>query len=77
MKLDQYDEAINLLARFAGQNLPDGYTIILTFSKREASMQLEGLDDDIDGDYSPRGFVEACEVANEDWEEHLNEEGQQ
>ena len=74
MKLDQYDEAINLLARFAEQNLPDGYTIILTFSKREASMQLEGPDDDIEGDYSPQGFVEACEVAREDWEEHLNEE---
>ena len=78
MKLDRYDEAINLLARYAEQNLPDGYTVILTFSKREASMQLEKPDgDDIGGDYSPRGFVEACEVAREDWEEHVNEEGQQ
>lgn len=71
MKLDQYDEAINLLARYAEETLPDGYTIILTFSKREASMQLEGPDDDIAGDYSPRGFAEACEVACEDYEEHL------
>ena len=78
MRLDQYDEAINLLARFAGQNLPDGYTVILSFRLGEASMQVEGPDgDDIEGDYSPQGFVEACEVAREDYEEHLNEEGQQ
>ena len=77
MKLDQYDEAINLLARFAEQNLPDGYTVILAFSKIEASMQLEGPDDDIEGDDLPRGFVEVCELACEDYEEHLDQEGQQ
>ena len=78
MKLDQYDEAINLLARFAEQSLPDGYTVILTFGKCEASMQLEGPDgDDIEGDDPPRGFVEACELAREDYEEHLDQEGKQ
>jgi hypothetical protein len=76
VKLDQYDEAINLLARFAERNLPDGYTLILTFSKSESSMQLEGPDDDIEGDDPPRGFVDACELACEDYEEHLNQEGQ-
>ena len=75
MKLDHYDEAINLLARFAQQELPDGYTVILAFSKSESSMQLEGPDDDIEGDDPPRGFVEACELAREDYEEHLDQEG--
>ncbi|MGL4831661.1 MAG: hypothetical protein ACRCWS_03640 [Propionibacteriaceae bacterium] len=74
MKLDRYDEAINLLARYAKQNMPDGYTVILTFSKREVSMQLEGPDgDDIGGDDPPRWFADACEMACE----HAQEEGQQ
>jgi len=66
VRLDPYDEAINLLARYAKQNLPDGYTIILTCSKREASMQLEGPDgDDIEGNDPPRGLPDACELACE------------
>ena len=74
MKLDQYDEAINLLARYAEQNLPDGYTVILSFRRSEASMQVEGPDgDDIEGDDPSRGFANACEVACE----HAQEEGQQ
>ncbi len=74
MRLDQYDEAINLLARFAGQNLPDGYTVILSFRRSEASMQVEGPDgDDIEGDDPPQGFTHAVEVACE----HAQEEGQQ
>ena len=82
MALDQYDEAINLLARYAKQNLPDGYTLILSFSRREASLQVEGPDgDDIEGGgacCSPchRGFVDACDVACEDRKEHLDQEGQ-
>lgn len=78
MRLDQYDEAINLLAQFAGQNLPDGYTVILSFSRGEASMQVEGPDgDDIEGDDPPQGFIHAVEVACEHYEEHVNQEGQQ
>ena len=50
------------------------YTVILTFSKREVSMQLEGPDgDDIGGDDPPRWFADACEMACE----HAQEEGQQ
>ena len=76
VKLDHYDEAINLLARFAQQELPDGYTVILAFSQSESSMQLEGPDD-IEGDDPPRGFAAACDLAREDYEEHLDQEGQQ
>ena len=66
MRLDQYDEAINLLARYAEENLPDGYTIILSFRQTEAWMDIMQFNGEkIDGDYSARGFVEACEVACE------------
>ena len=66
MSLNEYDKAINLLAEYAKENLPDGYTIILSFRQTEAWMEImEFNGENIDGDYSPRGFVEACEVASE------------
>ncbi len=75
MKRDEYDEAINLLAQFARQNLPDGCTLILSFSRGEASMQVTGPDgDDIEGNEPQAGFAHAVEVAREHCEEHGEEQ---
>lgn len=66
VKIDEYDEAINLLARFAAANLPNGHTLHLTFSKTEASMRVEGPDgDEIEVDDPPCGFVDHCDMAIE------------
>ena len=61
MSLDEYDKAINLLAKYASENLPDGYTISLSFRQSESWMDIIGFDGkDIESEYSARGFVEAC-----------------
>jgi len=84
VRLDQYDEAINLLAEYASQNLPDGYTITLSFRQGESWIDIIGFNgEDIEAEYSARGFVEACEVACEhnlaelDQTEEPEMEGQQ